>query len=127
MTINKRGRLLAAATLAGWLAVLATPVLAHAELTAAEPAADAVSTTAPTELRLTFSEPVELAFTTLKVTDAAGAEVAIQPLALDPANPQVLVAPLGAAAAAGSYKVEWTAVAADGHKSSGEYAFEVRP
>src|SRR5690349_1365513 len=47
------------------------PALAHAALVAADPA-DKVTVSAPTEVRLTFSEGIELAFSTVSVTGADG-------------------------------------------------------
>ncbi|HHY50565.1 MAG TPA: hypothetical protein GYA10_12540, partial [Alphaproteobacteria bacterium] len=81
----------------------------------------------PGELRLSFSEPVELAFTRVTVTEADAGAIATGPLALDADNASVVVVPLAAPLAGGTYTVSWSAVAADGHKSEGAYGFEVRP
>jgi methionine-rich copper-binding protein CopC len=103
------------------------PALAHAALIAAVPAADSAVTTQPTELRITFSEPFELAFTSVDVTGLDGIAVGIGALAADPADPQTLIVPLDTAPPAGVVTVQWRTVAADGHKSNGTYQFTVAP
>ena len=116
---------LAAALILG-LPLVSSPALAHAELVSAVPAAEAtVSAPLPTELRLTFSEPIELAFTKVSVKGSDGQALALGALALDAADAKTLIVPLAAALPAGSVTVEWTAVAADGHKSKGSYTLGV--
>ena len=51
----------------GTLLLLAGNALAHSELESASPGQDAVVTTPPDEVVLTFSEPLELTFSTFKV------------------------------------------------------------
>jgi hypothetical protein len=117
---------LAAALILG-LPLLTSPALAHAELVSAVPAAEAtVSAPPPTELRLTFSEPIELAFTRVTVKGGDGQALALGVLGLDPADAMTLIVPLAAALPAGTAMVEWTAVAADGHKSNGSYTLTVK-
>jgi methionine-rich copper-binding protein CopC len=108
----------------------AGPVFAHAKLLSEVPAAaDAASATAQTtpvkELRLVFSEALNLAFSKVKVTDKAGSEVALGAVALDPKDDKTLVAPLTDPLAAGGYTVDWTAGSNDGHKTTGSYSFKV--
>lgn len=112
------------------LALAAGPAFAHAKLLSEVPAAVDAATPAPapaplTELRLVFSEQLNLAFSKLKLTDAAGKEVALGALALDPKDDKTLLAPLTGALPAGDYTVDWTAVSADGHKTTGTYTFKV--
>lgn len=126
MSILRKGWIAAAAVMT-MLAGTMGAALAHAALVAAEPAEGAQVEAAPSELRLTFSEPVELAFTKVTVTDANAGEIGVGPLTLGPDDDTVVVVPLTAPLAGGSYTVSWSAVAADGHKSEGEYGFEVRP
>ena len=112
------------------LALAAGPAFAHAKLLSEVPAA--VDTATPalapaplTELRLVFSEQLNLAFSKLKLTDAAGKEVALGALALDPKDDKTLLAPLTGTLPVGDYTVDWTAVSADGHKTTGTYTFKV--
>lgn len=112
------------------LALAAGPAFAHAKLLSEVPAAVDAATPAPapvslTELRLVFSEQLNLAFSKLKLTDAAGKEVALGALALDPQDDKTLLAPLTGTLPVGDYTVDWTAVSADGHKTTGTYTFKV--
>jgi methionine-rich copper-binding protein CopC len=125
MTINKlTAAALAALALA--LPLLPAPAWAHAHLQTANPAVY-TNGVSPAELRLDFSEGLELAFTTVTLTGPDGAVVATGAPALDPADATVLVVPLTGDLPAGLVKVDWKAVAEDGHKSEGSYSFTVAP
>lgn len=127
MNISKSlNAVLAATVLAAMPLALVTPAWAHAALVQAVPAAGAtIALPAPTELRLSFSEPLELAFTKVTVSGPDGKAVQTGPLSLDAADPQVLVVPLTGGLTAGTVTVDWTAVADDGHKSNGTYSLIV--
>lgn len=100
--------------------------LAHAHLKTTTPAADS-SASAPSELRLEFSEGVEAAFTKVELSKD-GAPVALKGLATEGADKKTLVVtPANAPLPAGSYKVQWHAVSVDTHKSEGSYSFKVSP
>src|SRR5690349_19827236 len=73
------------------LPVLATQAMAHGSLTRATPGEGGRLTSVPHELRLTFSESVELALGRLALVGPGGA-VTLGPLALAPDSAQVLVA-----------------------------------
>jgi methionine-rich copper-binding protein CopC len=125
-----RAAFLACATLA--LALAAGPAFAHAKLLSEVPTAeDAASAAAPaqaapvTELRLTFSEGLNAAFSKAGVKDSTGTAVAGAIVALDPSDDKVLVITLAQPLAAGEYTVDWTAVASDGHKTTGTYKVNV--
>ena len=114
----------------GALALAAGPAFAHAKLLSEVPAAVDATTPQPTpqpltELRLVFSESLNLAFSKLKLSDASGNEVALGPLALDPKDDKTLLAPLTATLPVGDYTVDWTGVSADGHKMTGTYKIKV--
>lgn len=100
---------------------------AHAHLKAEAPAHDAVVAAAPTSLRLEFSEALELAFSGVALSDAAGNSIATGAATLAPDSNMVLLVPLGSRLAAGVYTVTWHALSRDGHKSKGSYSFTVRP
>jgi hypothetical protein len=111
------------------LALAAGPAFAHAKLLSEVPAADGANAVQPastplTDLRLSFSEALNLAFCKLAVTDSAGKAVVLGALALDAQDDRVLLAPLAGPLAAGDYKVDWTVVSNDGHKSNGSYTFK---
>ena len=117
-----RFALLAAALSLG----LAGQAFAHAHLKAATPASGA-TVAAPAELDLGFSEGVNLKFTGVTVTGPEGAAVPIGPARLGPGGDATLVVPLAGTLAPGRYKVDWHALAVDGHKTDGSYRFTVAP
>jgi copper resistance protein C len=102
-------------------AMLAGPCMAHAKLQSSSPAKDAHLTAAPKSLTLTFNEAAQLAV--LKLT-SGGTEI---PITVDKSAKASasFTFPLPALAA-GSYTVQWTAVAADdGHVTKGSFAFSI--
>ncbi|MFC4933004.1 copper homeostasis periplasmic binding protein CopC [Massilia sp. GCM10023247] len=116
---------LAAAACAA-LAVIAAPAaLAHTRLEASTPQANSVVTPAPAQLRLQFSEPLELPFSKIKLVDAKGAVLEPAKIAIDPADPKALLATTPGLHA-GAYRVQWSTVTRDGHKVKGEFAFRVK-
>lgn len=111
--------------LAAIAAFATTPAFAHAHLLKATPAADSTVATAPSALVLDFSEGVQLAFTGVAVTGPDKAAVTTGTPTVS-SDGKELTVPLNAPLAAGSYAVAWHALAADGHKSTGTYAFTVK-
>ena len=122
MITHTRGLALAAAVLLG----SAGAASAHAHLKTATPAADATVAVAPTELRLGFSEGVDVTFTGLTLGGPAGA-VSTGTASLAPGDDKVLVVPLAGPLAPGRYRVDWHALATDGHRTDGTYGFTVKP
>jgi len=106
-----------------WLALLPWPPLvrAHSELVTADPPPGAPLTTAPAEIRLTFSAPL-MSGSTFAVWGENFQQVAELAPQIDPQRPDQLFATIPPLAA-GDYTVQWTAVANDGHRFSGSYAF----
>ena len=100
---------------------------AHAHLKTATPAADSTVAAAPSELRLGFTEGVNVKFTGVSVTSPAGATVSTGAASLAPGDDKLLVVPVSAPMAPGAYKVTWHALATDGHKTDGSYGFTVKP
>lgn len=114
----------ATALLASLLA--ASSAMAHAHLKGSTPAADS-TVTAPSELRLVFSEGVEAAFTQVSISHD-GAPVEVKSLATEGADKKTLVVtPAATPLRAGEYQVQWHAVSVDTHKSEGRYSFKVSP
>src|SRR3954452_21327463 len=74
---------------------LAAQAFAHAKLVSATPAANAMAMPAPWELRLKFSEPIELKSAKVTVTDPKKA-VATGPVKLAADDDTVLIVPLTA-------------------------------
>ena len=77
----------------------------------------------PNELRLKFSEAIEPSFTKIILTGPDGAIVKTGPGKLDQSDDGLLIVPLAAPLPDGQYKVNWQAVAKDGHKTKGSYSF----
>ncbi len=100
--------------------------LAHAHLQAETPAANSKGAS-PQQLRLKFSEALELKFTTVKVTGPDGKAAATGSPTLDPADDTSLIVPVTVMLPAGKYKVDWHATATDTHKTQGVYTFTVIP
>ena len=112
--------LFAATTMAGY-----TSAWGHATLKSAIPAKDAEVTAAPKEVTLQFNEKLEAAFSSAKVVDSTGKEVATDKATLDAADPSVMKLPVPALTA-GTYKIEYIGVGHDGHRRKGDYTFTVK-
>lgn len=123
MIISIRSLPLAIALLLG----AAGAASAHAHLKTAVPAADSTVAAPPSELRLGFTEGVNLGFTGVSVMGPAGAPVSTGAASLAPGDDKVLVVPVSGPLAPGAYKVRWHALATDGHKTDGSYGFTVEP
>jgi copper transport protein len=103
----------------------AAPALAHASLSRSFPSPGAVLAQAPGEIRLWFTEPVELAFSRITLLTPDGARLPLEDTALAPEDPHQLYAPLPPLPD-GVYTVDWRVVsAADGHSTSGSFAFTI--
>lgn len=118
---------LAAALAVAFAVALSGPALAHAHLKAATPPAGGTVAAAPTELDLTFSEGVNPRFSGVMVTGPDGKAVPTGAGALGAGGDTVLVVPVSAPLAPGAYRVDWHALATDGHKTTGSYGFTVIP
>lgn len=123
MTLRIRLAVLAAALTVGFTGQAA----AHAHLKAATPAMDGSVATPPAELDLGFSEGVNPKFTGATVKASDGATVPTGPARLGPGGDATLVVPLTGTLAPGRYRVDWHALAVDGHKTAGSYTFTVAP
>jgi len=112
--------------MASVLSLLGVAAGAHAFLTRAVPPAGAIVPDAPREVRLTFSEGIEPAFSRIELATADGQPVGTAPATVDPRdNTQLVVAlpPL----VPGRYRVKWRVVSVDTHPTEGDYTFEIRP
>lgn len=114
------------ALLAGAL-VLLTPAiaLAHLELSRSTPRDGAHLTTAPRQLRLTFSEAVEASVTRLRLLGPTGAEVALSALRQPPDTAQVVRADVVGPLEAGPHRIEWQVIGRDGHPVRGTITFVI--
>ena len=116
---------LAAALLLGCLVLLAgaSPASAHAQLTGTDPTDGALLQDAPSQVTLSFNEPVRLTSQEITVYDAEGQPVATTARTSDSDVVVELEDP--AAMARGTYVVGWFVVSADGHPISGSLTFSV--
>ncbi|WP_153099455.1 copper resistance protein CopC [Paraburkholderia hayleyella] len=121
---NFSGPALRALAVGAVLCVAASAAFAHARPLVRDPAPDAEVTT-PSQVVIQFSEPLEAAFSKIVLNDAAGKPAASSPSSIDANNSKILhlkLPPL----APGRYTVHWNAVAVDGHRTQGDYAFTVK-
>lgn len=104
------------------LALWAQPASAHATYVRSNPAADARLLRAPTEIRITWSEQVDVRFSEIAVLDPSGRAVH-EGRTLpgdDPASLRVGVRPLSE----GGYTVSWRVLSSvDGHETRGSFVF----
>lgn len=106
------------------MAVAPRPAVAHALLTASTPGDGATVDNAPSELVLTFNEPLDPALSTVTVLDSSGATAGgkAEPV---PGEPARLRAALGDLAE-GVYTATWRVTSpSDGHTTVGAVAFGV--
>lgn len=104
------------------LALFGTSAWAHAHLETAQPGADSKAAEVR-EIRLVFSEPIEPRLSTIRLESREDRAVVEPAAEVDPGNPKMLVLHLFERLPPGSYTVRWVAVAADGHRVSGNYSF----
>lgn len=121
-----RWRHFAAMTLVFCFCVIArsTVLFAHAELLRTEPAADAVLLSAPAQLRLWFSEPVDTPADGVTVLAPDGTRADRRDSRIVPGEEGALAVSL-VASAQGTYVVRWRAISADSHPISGEFRFSI--
>ena len=98
---------------------------AHAKLESSLPQAGALLSEAPKEVRLRFNEGLEAAFSKIKLLDTKNIEVPLAKVEVDNSNPKAMTATLPPLTA-GEYKVQWSTMTHDGHKTKGEYTFKVK-
>jgi copper resistance protein C len=106
-------------------ALAATSAFAHAQLEKATPPVGS-TVSPPSEIRLEFSEGVELKFTKVTLTGPGGA-AALGAATTAPGNQAVLIVPISKPLSAGVYTVRWQAVSVDTHHTQGTFEFTVKP
>ena len=104
--------------------VMTSTAFAHAHLVSSEPAANAEVATA-TEVTIHFTEPLEPAFSRIELSDASGKPAAPTASQVDQSDAKVMHLALPQLTA-GRYAVHWVAVATDGHRTQGNFAFIVK-
>jgi methionine-rich copper-binding protein CopC len=124
MYVRTLARVLTAGLLGGAVLLAgAEPAAAHAQVVSTSPAKGATVTTAPTQVSVTFNEPVRADLLQFAVTDQYGQSVtAGTPAAVDTTARQAL-----GSIQAGYLTVAWRAVSADGHPIAGTFSFRYAP
>lgn len=114
--------------LAGLVAVclLSAPsaAFAHGGLKSSLPASGATVHSAPKEIRLVFTEAVELAFTRVELRGPQGAVRLASP-SFAGSDRLTIFASIDAPLVAGNYTVTWQIAGADGHPVRGTYKFTI--
>jgi len=106
---------------------LALPVVAHGHAFPAhlDPRVGATVSGSPSVVRIWFDGDIEPIFSTISVQDASGKRVDKGNGHVDPPDSTLLevsVPPLPP----GTYRVIWSVVARDGHRTMGDYTFVVK-
>jgi len=116
-------RLVSLTVLSASAALAILPSAKHATLVSSEPAANSHLASPPTRVRLVYSEPIEGKLAKVSIVPATAAPMVLRAGA-DPRDVHAVIAPVDALGA-GSYKVEWRVVSADGHPVDGTFSFTV--
>jgi len=114
----------AVAALGLMLVATSLPAFAHAALLETAPAHEA-STKSPEELRLTFSESIELAFAEITISGDGDQQIELEKLSLAPNDNKTMIVTVANQLPTGTFTVDWSVVSLDGHKVEGSYSFEV--
>jgi methionine-rich copper-binding protein CopC len=105
-----------------WLAIaVAVPALAHADLASSDPADKAVLATPPTVITLTFTEGLDQARSSFKLSGPGGATGTGKA----PKDGSTVMTLDGIDLGPGAYEIKWTSVATDGHVARGTLSFTV--
>jgi len=102
----------------------ATAAFVHAFLDHATPGVGTTVSGSPSELTLSFTQGVVVAFSSVTVSGASGAVPASKPVN-DPSDQQIIHVRLGHALKPGSYTVIWHVLSVDTHRTEGSYHFTV--
>ena len=113
-------------SVAALASTLAAHALAHAHLDRAVPAVDSTLRESPRELTLWFTQRLEPAFCSVRVTDLQGKRVDNNDAKVDGADAKTLGVSLQRLAP-GTYRVQWRVLSVDTHVSEGRFTFDVRP
>jgi len=97
---------------------------AHAFLDHAAPAVGSTVRAPPSQVRLWFTQPLEPAFSSVRVVDQSGKQVDRRDAGVDSRDPTMLHVSLPALAP-GRYRVIWRVLSVDTHVTEGDFTFDV--
>lgn len=103
--------------------ISAAPASAHAKLVKIAPAANAQLTTAPKQVSLEFSEPINPEFVTVVVTTAAGGSVAQGKAAVSGTRVSQNLRP---GISSDAYRIAFQVTSDDGHPITGQSSFTLK-
>lgn len=98
---------------------------AHAYPTHQEPPAGSTAPATLNAVVIDFDDGLEPAFSSIDVMDSQGKSVIREKAKVDAGNNKRMSVALNALTP-GKYSVVWIAVAADGHRTTGHYTFDVK-
>lgn len=109
------------------ISVLCLPnlALAHAKLQNVAVVNDANNTNTPKQIRLNFSEGVEVAFSHFKLHKTHAKTTSFKNIGIS-ADKKVVTLTLPQALSAGQYVLLWKVVSVDTHKTSGKYPLTLK-
>lgn len=99
--------------------------VAHARLDRADPKVGSAVDASPAEVKIWFTDDLDLSGTSIEVLDTAGKRVDKKDLHVDPNDKSVAAVSLPHLPP-GKYKVVWHALCPEGHKTRGDFTFEVK-
>lgn len=106
--------------------VVPSMVAAHVFPDHSEPRVGHALDAPPTTVRIWFDGALEPEFSTLRVVNSAGDRVDNGDAHVGTTDPRLLEIGLRPSLPAGRYRVFWSVVARDGHRTEGDYAFRIR-
>ena len=123
----RRCAVVVAALAMAWSALLVGPsqAWAHADLVSTEPTNGQRLTTAPPEVTLTFTEPVDLGLGAVRILDSGGTQVRTGALAHPPGDATTVSVSVRGALPDGVYTVTWLVTSSDSHPVRGAFTFTV--
>src|SRR5579859_1106440 len=98
---------------------------AHAFLDHADPKVGSTVTSAPTEVKIWFTQELEPTFSTIEVRDVQNQQVDKKDTHLDDKDKTLLIVSLSALPP-GTYTVAWHVVSVDTHKTQGHFEFTIK-
>ncbi|HSB33501.1 MAG TPA: copper resistance CopC family protein [Nitrospirota bacterium] len=105
--------------------ILPDTARAHAYPDHADPKVGSTVTASPERIRVWFDSALEPAFSSIMVHAADGAMVDKRDGRVDQSDPSLLEVSVPSLPP-GKYRVYWSVVARDGHRTSGDYTFTIK-
>jgi hypothetical protein len=97
----------------------------HAFPDHAEPRVGATVNSSPNLVRIWFDSAIEPVFSTIRVENESGQQVDNRDTQVDNSNPNLIEVSLPQLPP-GAYRVVWSVVARDGHRTEGDYTFTIK-